>query len=241
MDKSKFAVSTYNKIADAYTKQYFNDLTDLPYIDKFLLKLPASAKILDIGCGPGTFTQYLQQKGFEVEGIDLSEEMIKIAKEKVPGVTFRLMDMRKLEYPDNSFGGLLVAYSLIHIPSEEIPSTLLGFKKVLKTGGYMMIIAQGGEPDKIVDEPLKEGEKIRTENPNLTGLTSLDALSQKLGGYKIEPIFKNHPNDELGYFYKIKLPKITDLKKAQADFEKLDVVINIPFFALCPCNAPANF
>jgi len=160
MDKSKFAVSTYNKIADAYTKQYFNDLTDLPYIDKFLLKLPASAKILDIGCGPGTFTQYLQQKGFEVEGIDLSEEMIKIAKEKVPGVTFRLMDMRKLEYPDNSFGGLLVAYSLIHIPSEEIPSTLLGFKKVLKTGGYMMIIAQGGEPDKIVDEPLKEGEKI---------------------------------------------------------------------------------
>lgn len=71
---------------------------------------------------------------------------------------------------------------------------------------------------------LKEGKKIGTENPNITGLTSFDALSQKLGAYKIEPIFKNHPDDELGYFYKIKLPKITDLKKALNEFDKLDIV-----------------
>lgn len=160
MDKSKFAVSTYNKIASKYTQQYFDDLTDLPYIDKFLDKLPSKAKILDVGCGPGTFSKYLYSKGFIVEGVDLSDEMIKIAQKKVPGVNFRLMDMRKLSFENEYFDGLLVAYSLIHIPTEEIPTTIKGFYKILKPGGIVMIIAQKGLPDKIVDEPLKAGEKI---------------------------------------------------------------------------------
>ena len=70
------------------------------------------------------------------------------------------MDMRRINYLDNFFDGLLAAYSLIHIPTEEILDTLRGFKKILKPNGSMMIIAQGGEPDKFVDEPLKKGEKI---------------------------------------------------------------------------------
>lgn len=160
MDKSKFAVATYDKIAGKYTRKYFNDLTDLPYIDRFLKKLPSGARILDIGCGPGTFTKYLLEKGFNVEGIDLSEEMIKIAKVKVPKANFKLMDMRRISYPGNFFDGLLAAYSLIHIPTEEMIDTLRGFKKILKPNGSMMIIVQGGEPDKFVNEPLKKGEKI---------------------------------------------------------------------------------
>lgn len=160
MDKSKFAVSTYNKIANKYTQQYFNDLTDAPYVDKFLALLSKSAKVLDIGCGPGTFTKYLLEKGFDVEGIDLSSEMLRIAEEKVPQTKFTQMDMRKLTFEDGSFDGLLVAYSLIHIPSEEISTTLKGFYQILKFGGVALIIVQKGEPDKIVDEPLKEGEKV---------------------------------------------------------------------------------
>ena len=160
MDKSKFAVSTYNKIADKYTQQYFDDLTDLPYIDKFLDKLPSKAKVLDVGCGPGTFSKYLFSKGFVVEGVDLSAEMVKIAQQKVPWVNFHLMDMRRLSFENEYFDGLLVAYSLIHIPTEEIPATINGFYSILKSGGMIMIIAQKGLPDKIVDEPLKAGEKI---------------------------------------------------------------------------------
>lgn len=160
MDQSKFAVSTYDKVANKYTEQYFNDLSDSPIIDKFLSLLPQRAKILDVGCGPGEFTGYIMKKEFDVEGIDLSGEMLKIAKAKVPDGKFKLMDMRKLDYPDSTFDGLLVAYSLIHIPSNEIPATLSGLSRVLKPGGKILILAQKGEPDKIVDEPLKPGEKI---------------------------------------------------------------------------------
>lgn len=160
MDKSKLAVSTYDKIAGIYTKQYFNDLTDTPYIDKFLSKLPKEAKILDVGSGPGQFTKYMMDKGFKVESVDFSEEMIATAKRMVPKGKFKQGDMRRLHFTTSSFDGLLVAYSLIHIPSEDIPATLSGFNRVLKFGGYIEIVAQKGEADKVVDEPFMPSEKM---------------------------------------------------------------------------------
>jgi ubiquinone/menaquinone biosynthesis C-methylase UbiE len=160
MDKSKLATSTYEKIADIYSKQYFDDLTDVPYIDKFLEKLPVDGKILDVGCGPGQFTKYMMDKGFEVQGIDYSTQMLKIASQKVPSGTFNQMDMRELEFEDEKFDGLLLAYSLIHIPSEDIPRTLKGFYRVLKPQGYIEIIAQKGEADRIIDEPFMPSEKM---------------------------------------------------------------------------------
>lgn len=160
MDKSKLAVSTYERIADIYTKQYFDDLSDNPYIDKFLSFLPIKSKVLEVGCGPGQFVKYLLDKGYQAEGIDLSEKMIGVAKNRVPQGKFQLMDMRKLKFRNSSFDGLMAPYSLIHIPSKEIPQTLRGFIRVLRPNGHILIIAQQGEADKIVNESLKEGEKM---------------------------------------------------------------------------------
>lgn len=160
MDKNKVAISTYQKIADKYSNLYFDDLTDTPYIDTFLEKLPGKAKVLDVGSGPGQFTKYMMDRGFEVIGIDYTTEMIEIAKQKVPSGSFKQMDMRKLEFEDENFDGLLLAYSLIHIPTEDIPETLKGFYRILKPSGYIEIIAQNGEADKIIDEPFMPSEKM---------------------------------------------------------------------------------
>jgi ubiquinone/menaquinone biosynthesis C-methylase UbiE len=159
-DKNQIAISTYEKIAEIYTNQYFNDLTDAPFIDIFLEKLNAGAKILDVGSGPGQFTQYMMKKGFEVLGIDYSKEMLKKAEQLVPEALFIYADMRKLDLESESFDGLLAAYSLIHIPSEELPHTLEGFFKVLKPGGYIQCIAQRGDADKIISEPFLPEEKM---------------------------------------------------------------------------------
>lgn len=159
-DNNRLAVDTYDKIAGIYAKQYFNDLSDTPWIDRFLRYLPAGAKILDVGCGPGEFTKYLLDKGYDAIGIDLSEAMVKIARERVSSEHFATMDMRHLEYKPSTFDGLLAAYSLIHIPSGKIAGTLQELHRVLKPGGYMLAITQQGEPDKVVDEPLMQGEKM---------------------------------------------------------------------------------
>ncbi len=160
MDSTQLAVNTYEKIADIYTDTYFNDLSDTPHIATFLKMLPPEGLILDIGSGPGQFASYMKDKGFQVTGIDLSERMIAIAQKKVPGVTFQKMDMRHLDFPDNTFDGILSAYSLIHICYGEVHETLHEFERVLKPKGKMLLIVQKGEPDKIVNEPLMYGESM---------------------------------------------------------------------------------
>ena len=159
-DKSKIAVKVYDKIAKKYTEVFFEDFSDRKFIDKFLELLPKKAKILDIGCGPGSFTKYFLAKGYSTEGADLSKEMIKIARQKVPQGIFKIMDLRKLGYSNESFDGLFAAYSLIHIPEKEIISTLKEFSRVLKQGGILFLAVQEGKGEKFVEEPLKKGEQI---------------------------------------------------------------------------------
>lgn len=52
--------------------------------------------VLDMGCGTGAMTRYLDAHGYDMTGIDLSEEMLTIAKEKSsPDILYLLQDMRQ--------------------------------------------------------------------------------------------------------------------------------------------------
>lgn len=160
IDKSLIAVKTYDKIAQAYTKEFFEDKVDIKYLDKFLSLLPRKAKILDVGCGPGNFTKYFLEKGFSTEGIDLSTEMLKIARKMVPKSTFKVMDMRKLKYPHKSFDGLCIAYSLYHVPSNQTTCVLKEFYRVLKPRGIMILMLQKGKGEGIIPEPFDPKRKM---------------------------------------------------------------------------------
>lgn len=157
---TQYVEETYDQIAKAYTNLYFDDTKELPYFDSLIKNLNTSSKILDIGCGPGQFSKYFSEKGFYIEGIDISNEMLEIAKAKVPNVSFKKMDMRELTYKDSTFDAIFAAYSLIHIPSNEIDRVLIEIRRVLKPNGYALFIMQQGESDHVVDEPLAKGERI---------------------------------------------------------------------------------
>jgi ubiquinone/menaquinone biosynthesis C-methylase UbiE len=156
VDKSKEAVKVYNKIALRYHKK-FQEPSE--FIDKFISFLPNGARVLDVGCGTGTDSIYLEKNGLNVEGIDLSKAMIKIAKERAPQIKFKIMDMRCLKYPDNSFDGIFVAYSLIHIPAKDVKKTLEELKRVLKVGGIAYFALQEGKGEKFLKEPLNQRYK----------------------------------------------------------------------------------
>lgn len=151
---------TYNAIASDYAERYDKNDADQPYIDRLLDQLPENGSVLDIGCGNGNYTKYIEDKGFRYEGIDISEEMLNIAKKNNPHSTFKNMDMQKLDYEDATFDGILSVYSLIHIPSAEIVETVKGFNRVLTSGGRMLLIVQKGEGEQMVDEPLQEKDKL---------------------------------------------------------------------------------
>jgi ubiquinone/menaquinone biosynthesis C-methylase UbiE len=157
---TRISITTYDKIAKKYSDKYFNDSSDNPWLDRFASYLPPKARILDAGSGSGNLVAYLLGKGFDVTGIDLSEKMIGEAKRRVPEGKFLLMDIRRIKFPDNSFDGLLSAYSLVYIHSSEVPQTLREFYRVIRRGGYLLLIVQSGKPNRIVDEPLLKGAKL---------------------------------------------------------------------------------
>jgi len=158
MDKSKQASSVYDKIAEPYAKEFSKPSG---HINEFLALLPKNAKILDVGCGVGVDSGYMVSEGFEVIGVDLSKEMLKLGKQKFPKIEFRHGDIRKLDFPPNSFDGILASCSLIHIPKKDVPALIKKFHQILKKDGAIYFALQGGKSEEIfVDEPFKPDEKI---------------------------------------------------------------------------------
>lgn len=156
-----------------------SDVSDHKYIDVFLQSLDG-IKILDVGCGNGKDCKYISEKGFEINGIDLSVEMLAIAKEKVPNGKFEVMDIANITYPENSYDGIISNCSLFHIPSEELSKTLQSFARVLKPNGKLLLILQEGLGKTMIEEPYRPGVNI------YMNYFSVDTISKLLQEYGFE-------------------------------------------------------
>lgn len=191
-DKNMIAVNTYNKIAQEYDKEFGNDYSDTPYVDKFLNYLEGK-KVLDIGCGVGNLTKYIMDKGFNVEGIDLSKEMLNIAKQKYSDIKFYEMNMKEITLR-KKYDGIMLAYSLFHLTKKEVIEVLPKYYDLLNSNGKILLILQYGQGERIVDEPLKEGLKIF------------------INYYSQDEIIEILKNNSFKILY-------TDLKKSESEFE----------------------
>ncbi len=69
---------------DEDTQRHFTDFANMAYA----LALPSGARILDVGCGSGWLCEYFARLGYELTGIDLSPDMIAIARERVSKIPY---------------------------------------------------------------------------------------------------------------------------------------------------------
>ena len=74
-------IKWYDKHAQEYIAFSYATV-QMDVIEKFIAMLPSAPKVLDVGCGPGRDAGIFFQKGVQVTGVDLSKELIKIAKRK---------------------------------------------------------------------------------------------------------------------------------------------------------------
>lgn len=177
--KKKTVIDDYNDIAQEYTAEFFYDTSDNKYIDMFLSSLEGS-NILDAGCGNGKDCKYISEKGFNIVGIDLSEGMLKIAKERVPNGIFEVMDIANITYSENSYDGIISNCSLFHIPVEELPKTMETFRKILKPNGKLLLILQEGNGETMVEEPYRPGVHIYM---NYFSSVQIQSLLEEYGFY----------------------------------------------------------
>jgi len=74
------------------------------------------ARIADLGCGAGVFTDLLQQRGCDCVGLDLSPKLVEIARGNYPGVEFVEGDVEHLPFPAASVDGVLLSGIVHHLP-----------------------------------------------------------------------------------------------------------------------------
>lgn len=98
-------------------------------------------KVLDLGCGYGWYTDYFSSIGAEAYGIDGSQEMIKLAKERYPESTFIIADINEgIPFPDASFDMVFCNQVLMDI--ENVEPLFYEVNRILKKDGifYFSIV-----------------------------------------------------------------------------------------------------
>ncbi len=177
------------------------------FIDNLLnhLQLPANAVIEDVCCGKGRHAIYLNKKGFQVTGIDLSERSIEYATQfENSTLSFFVHDMRKLfrtNYFDAAFN-LFTSFGYFENKKEEI-QTLVAIGKGLKKNGILVI--DYFNSNKILPHlPMKESKSIDGIKFN---------IDKKLDGEFITKCIEVEENNKKHYFAeKVRLLGLPDFE-----------------------------
>jgi SAM-dependent methyltransferase len=103
--------------------------------------LQAGQRVLDVGCGVGTFLELAVDRGAEACGIDASEELVKLARERVPSADLRVGEMEALPYADDSFD-LVTGFNSFFFANDFV-AALREAGRVAKPGAPVVIQVWG--------------------------------------------------------------------------------------------------
>jgi ubiquinone/menaquinone biosynthesis C-methylase UbiE len=150
-DEHRLVRSGYDRIAERYTTAAIAERTGATYYRSFLERcidrLPDGARVADLGCGAGIVAAELSTRA-RVVGVDLSNEQLRLARQRVPSGLFVQADMTRLEIRDGSLDAVAAFWSIIHV-RRELHAGLLGrIRRWLRPGGMLFgTFGSGDNPD----------------------------------------------------------------------------------------------
>lgn len=131
--------SVYEQHGLQYDAERSRLLFEKKWLRRFENLLPASAAILDAGCGGGEpIGRYFIEQGYKVTGIDFAAPMVELAKARFPDSTWYRMDMRVLDLQE-SFQGIISWHSFFHLTPNEQRATLARFAQHLQPKGLLLL------------------------------------------------------------------------------------------------------
>ncbi|GAC70222.1 class I SAM-dependent methyltransferase [Gordonia soli] len=151
---------SYDRVADNYVDMVqssgIGDIRRHPWmkasIDAFVDTVTGLGPVLDVGCGPGTVTAYLVERGLDASGVDLSPRMIEHARRLHPECSFAVGSAGELHADPSSLGGILGWWSLFNLPRELLPDILASFRRALVPGGVFVMATHVGDHDVVRTE-----------------------------------------------------------------------------------------
>ncbi len=141
-----FVQDAYNKIALRWHKDHNSDDWWIEGTNNFISLLPRGAKVLDVGCGGGTKSQYLHERGMKVFGIDFSKKMIEIARRHLPTGTFAVVSAEHVDILHEKFDGVFMQAVLLHIKRDKAQDIINKMADVLNPNGYLYIAVKDKKP-----------------------------------------------------------------------------------------------
>ncbi len=133
-DKGK-EVAFFDAHADSNEYDVFTPQANDRLIAAFkrLSGLPAGARVADLGCGSGVFTELLRLAGYNSVGLDISPKLVALGRRKYPGLELIEGDAENLPFETASLDGVLLSGLVHHFPD---PRRLAAeVERVLRPGG----------------------------------------------------------------------------------------------------------
>lgn len=137
-DASTQIVNLYERHARTFDRERGKSLFERRWLDRFRAAAGTGASILDIGCGTGEpIARYLIAAGHDVTGVDSSETMIALCRERFPTQSWIIADMRRLDL-GRRFNGILAWDSFFHLTQGEQKAMFAIFAAHIADGGALM-------------------------------------------------------------------------------------------------------
>ena len=142
--------------------------------------ISATDKVLELGCGTGLFTEkiYKATKANIIAG-DISEDLLEVARKKVPEVVFKLEDAMNLNYPEHTFDVVCGSSILHHLDMEQCYKEIL---RVLKPGGRMVFAEPNMvNPQIFIQKNIPFIKKMLGDSPDETAIVRWKSRKQLEG------------------------------------------------------------
>jgi len=153
--------SGYDLVAEEYARRIYGELQHKPLdcclLDRVAESVRSTGVACDLGCGPGQVARYLQGRGIQVCGMDLSPGMIQCARQLNPGIEFKQGDMRTLPVADNTLAGIAAFYAIVNLPTDDLAQALREMLRVLVPGGRLLLSFHIGEDTSHVEDLWNSG------------------------------------------------------------------------------------
>jgi SAM-dependent methyltransferase len=130
------------------------------YADALSARLPAGARVLELGCGAGVPVARMLSRRFAVVGVDISQQMVRLARVNAPRAVFLQADMASVAFRSASFDGVVAFSSLIHVPRVHHAGLLARVRRWLRPGGVLVAslgwhdLPLGTDPDWLGGGPM---------------------------------------------------------------------------------------
>ena len=140
----KKTIKAYEKIAEKYNEINYDNSVMIEELTFFLENLQGDI-VLDVGCGHGRDCEFLSQNGVVTIGLDLSVELLKIARKRSMNSSYLLADMRYPPIKEKTCNGLWVCASFHHIEKEDASETIRRFFEILVPEGIIFFSVKKGD------------------------------------------------------------------------------------------------